>query len=79
MQKEKTEITVLKNFHGFIDEAEVVETVKRFTVKRYTRQYDFYRKVYYYSKLKPLHEVSYKSKKYFAFYLPELGLCISLK
>jgi len=70
-------VTVLKNFQGVEEQAEIIERVRRITRPNFWRQYDFKRKVHYYVK-KPNFRVSYKGKVYVTFGLPILGSCISV-
>ncbi|KKM28093.1 hypothetical protein LCGC14_1568120 [marine sediment metagenome] len=70
-------VTVLKNFNGSEEQAEIIERTQREAYPHYLRQYDFQRKAHYYVK-RPNHRVSYKGKMYVTFTLPNLGSCISV-
>ena len=78
MKTFKIQITVLENWEGFIETANVVNAVLR-TIRVYKiREYDFHRKVYTYNNFKTVKKARYMNKDYHVFYIENYGHCISI-
>ena len=78
--KMKTTIKIIKNYDGNVETANdnIIKIIERVMIRKYTRQYDFINKKYYWDKLKKYYYVKYNGIQYKTFYLTEVGNCISL-
>jgi len=72
-------ITILRNFDGFVEHVEIIETVERKVRSCNMREFDFRKRTYYWRRIWNKYRITYKGKAFITFPITGLGSCINIK